>query len=579
MDIRRPWVVDSLQSARFPIYTRGNAGEVAGMVASPLQQTVISGWRAEGPWRQALVDFGAFDASEFRDDALDIIGIFHGYIYINLSIQRVFGVRMPGASAELMDRAYLGQSKGAPPYVPAPGDDAPHYTDRILESVARVLATESRPDLDEDARTAARLRAARPDYAVMSNRQLVDYSTEVYESHVREFLRKHMLMMYESSIVTGALDDAVAPLGDPTLAVRLMGGWGGVASVASSAGLWELGRLVAASPRLAEEFDTDYRGALNRLRSQDDEVSQRFTAQFDAFVFEFGSRSTQEWDVFPPDWETHPEIVLGLVNQLRKLPDGKAPHQTGLRIRDEREALLADLRVRLADDPEALSKLDVVMKALSVWMPAREQSKTNYIRGLHEVRLPFHEIGKRFQRVGVLESFEDLELLRLDEVEELIENPAVAKVIAERKVWKKELESREPPFVVAAGGPSTPDNWEFRTGPSSLPPARAGDILTGLPACPGTATGVARVVLDAADADELEAGEILVAPETDPGWTPLFATCEAVVVNVGSPLSHAAIISRELGIPAVLTVEQATKRISTGTLITVDGTAGTVTIH
>lgn len=70
-----------------------------------------------------------------------------------------------------------------------------------------------------------------------------------------------------------------------------------------------------------------------------------------------------------------------------------------------------------------------------------------------------------------------------------------------------------------------------------------------------------------------------MAPVTDPGWTPLFTSDEAVVVNVGSPLSHAAIVSRELGIPAVLAVEQATKRIKDGTLITVDGTAGTVTVH
>ncbi|MDT2005827.1 hypothetical protein FXW78_15650 [Rhodococcus opacus] len=149
----------------------------------------------------------------------------------------------------------------------------------------------------------------------------------------------------------------------------------------------------------------------------------------------------------------------------------------------------------------------------------------------------------------------------------------------DRRRWVAELEKLQPPFVLQAGDISSPETWDQRTGPSAVPIANGGDILTGIGACPGTATGVARVVLDPSEAEQLEPGEILVAPETDPGWTPLFTTCSGIVVNVGSPLSHAAIVSRELGIPAVLAVDQATRRIKTGTLLTVDGTSGTVTIH
>ncbi len=109
--------------------------------------------------------------------------------------------------------------------------------------------------------------------------------------------------------------------------------------------------------------------------------------------------------------------------------------------------------------------------------------------------------------------------------------------------------------------------------------ARPGDVLTGLAACPGAATGPARIIFDPTEATDLEPGEILVAPLTDPGWTPLFTSAAAVVVNVGAPLSHAAIVSRELGIPCVLGVPYATKRIKNGTMLTVDGSAGTVTVH
>ena len=99
----------------------------------------------------------------------------------------------------------------------------------------------------------------------------------------------------------------------------------------------------------------------------------------------------------------------------------------------------------------------------------------------------------------------------------------------------------------------------FRSVPPSEWPRRdavavdrlaVGDVLAGMPGCPGQAEGIAKVVLDSNDPFALEPGDILVAPITDPSWTPLFVPAAAVVVDVGAPLSHAIIVSRELGIPA-----------------------------
>jgi len=88
--------------------------------------------------------------------------------------------------------------------------------------------------------------------------------------------------------------------------------------------------------------------------------------------------------------------------------------------------------------------------------------------------------------------------------------------------------------------------------------------LTGIAGCPGVARGRARVVLDPLDPRGLGPGEVLVAPITDPSWTPLFVPAEAVVVDVGAQMSHAVIVSRELGIPAVVSVTGATGRSPTG---------------
>jgi phosphoenolpyruvate synthase/pyruvate phosphate dikinase len=103
-------------------------------------------------------------------------------------------------------------------------------------------------------------------------------------------------------------------------------------------------------------------------------------------------------------------------------------------------------------------------------------------------------------------------------------------------------------------------------------------VLHGTAGSGGLATGRARVVLDAADPQGLEPGDILVAPQTDPSWVPLFICAAGVVVNVGAMGSHAMIVSRELGIPCVASVAGATDIICNGATITVDGNAGTVTI-
>jgi len=113
---------------------------------------------------------------------------------------------------------------------------------------------------------------------------------------------------------------------------------------------------------------------------------------------------------------------------------------------------------------------------------------------------------------------------------------------------------------------------------TTVPTAGPGDVRTGAAGCQGVARGRARVVMDPADAIDLEPGEVLVAPITDPAWTPLFLPSAAVVVNVGALMSHAVIVSRELGIPCVVSVDEATSRIPNGALVEVDGTAGTVTV-
>jgi rifampicin phosphotransferase len=113
---------------------------------------------------------------------------------------------------------------------------------------------------------------------------------------------------------------------------------------------------------------------------------------------------------------------------------------------------------------------------------------------------------------------------------------------------------------------------------ATLPAARPGEgALTGVGAAAGRVTGPARVIDDPATA-RVEPGEILVAATTDPGWTPLFLTAGGLVSETGAIMAHGPTVAREYGIPAVISVPGATRKIVTGQVVTVDGAAGTVTV-
>ncbi|MCA9284153.1 MAG: hypothetical protein KDA22_02990, partial [Phycisphaerales bacterium] len=185
--------------------------------------------------------------------------------------------------------------------------------------------------------------------------------------------------------------------------------------------------------------------------------------------------------------------------------------------------------------------------------------------------------GRRLVEQGLADEINDFGLVLKSEVEDWIKDPRpFQEEIRKRREQMKLYSSLQEPFVFWGEQPD-PSTWK-RKGEEAIDAVAAGDVLAGFPGCPGQVTGVARVVLDPIDPTALEPGDILVAPITDPSWTPLFVSAGGVVVDVGAAQSHAMIVSRELGIPCVPSVTNATRRIPNGATVTVNGDAGTVTI-
>ncbi len=562
-------------SETFPIYTRGNAGEVYPEVYRPLSFS-IGAEKGEIAMRNALVGSGLVRPAELAGVPPTTavgVGVFGGYAYLNLSIQRHASARMVGGTANDADLTYLGGGDAAPPpHRPAPGER------NVLASIAgllqgvRLLRTTELPELAEDRRRVDVFLAGLPDVATATDAELrhgtvselIEMFAEMFEHHLR-------ISVGAGGAMTVLTQLCERRLGDAGLAVGLVSGLGGVDSAAPSIALWRLGRSVAGSPQLTAAFETGVPGLLERLR--DDPAAADFVAEFTAFLTEFGSRGPNEWDSAFDTWETAPELALALVDRMRLADPSHDPSAQQARLAAEREVLEREALERLRAPLRPLFRR--ALRAARFFARSREASKTTIVRAIHGSRLRAQELDRRLtERSGGRRG--DLWFVVAEEIDDYIADPAsFAEVIAERRRMLAELERRIPPFYFE-GQPPPLDEWPLRDAP--LEPVTVGEVIEGLGGCAGVARGRARVVTDPGDPRGLEPGDVLIAPLTDPSWTPLFVPADAVVVDVGAVMSHAVIVSRELGIPCAVSVRDATRRIPDGTLVEVDGGAGTVTV-
>ena len=325
-------------------------------------------------------------------------------------------------------------------------------------------------------------------------------------------------------------------------------------------------------------FDAGTDGLDARLRASDDPAAQDFCTNFDLFLFAYGSRGPNEWELRSPTWETEPDLALAAIDRMRLAGDDAAPNLSNTARAAEREALGSALVEALAADPETQGQFQAALSSATVFMPGRERTKTNCIKLVHEFRMALHEVGQRGVADGTMNDHRDFGLMTRPELLDFVHGRATIDraELQRRSDLMGEVAQLQEPFLFAGGRPDM--STYPRRDAVATTEVTAGEVLQGVPGCPGSYRGTARVVLDSHDPGALAPGDILVAPITDPSWTPLFVPAGAVVVDVGAPLSHAIIVSRELGIPCVVSATDATKRIPDGATIEVEGDTGKVTI-
>ena len=215
------------------------------------------------------------------------------------------------------------------------------------------------------------------------------------------------------------------------------------------------------------------------------------------------------------------------------------------------------------------------------YAPLREDGLADVGLGYPLLRQMLRELGRRFVEGGVIEETDDIFWLKQDEVEQAADRldrggalDCLSATIPQRKATWRAARRAAPPMMLPQMKFLGIDIGELKARKGG----RKGDTLKGVAGSPGCVTGPACVLSGPEDFAQMRAGDVLVAAITTPAWTPLFARAAAIVTDIGGPLSHGSIVAREYGIPAVLGTGAATKRIRSGQVITVDGSAGVVTL-
>lgn len=293
-----------------------------------------------------------------------------------------------------------------------------------------------------------------------------------------------------------------------------------------------------------------------------------FETALAAYLDDFGHRGLGETDISKPRWVEEPDYLLAQIRLLSDQPDGD----------DQTRQSRQRAETALARQPRGLRRRlsNAAAKARN-GMALREKAKSALIAGAEPPRRILLESGKRLTERNIIEKTDDVFWLTFAELTALQENRwsdrAPRRLIADRKAryaaWAAETApdvfEESPSGAVLAAQPDPAVQKNGKNGQ-----------WRGMGAYPGRYTGTARILTRPEDAHRLEPGDILVAPTTDPAWTPIFLRAGALVMEMGGAVSHGVIVAREYGLPTVVNIPGIVTALKDGERLTIDGAAGTI---
>ncbi len=553
------------------VWSNVNSGEVLPDVVTPLSWSILE------PVIGVLI--GSFFESLGMDlQGHTFFGRIGGRVYANLNtvvaaIRRVPGMRNRGLT-EVFGGQHddaLGALEFAPDDLPDLGFSTLRLARKMPALLWRMLTLSGEKADGALQRVRGRAMALlEADLADLDDRQLVERAQATVDALLTDsetFELTGAAQLYEQALY----DNCARWFGDDgnILASRMMAGLGNNDNANAGLALWALAARIRESAALADGLAGagDFGSLKAAYEASDD--GRRFLDAWRAFMAGHGHHARGELELFNARWSEQPDEILA---QVRSYVDAGAAHDFQAQfdaLGRDREAAEAEALDRLRNPFKRWMLAFLLRKARQVG-PMRETLKSHMVRTLAGVRRVVLELGRRLSGRKDLYEPDDVFFVALGELPRLIEEPEVFRpLIDERRLEYIGWLDVHPPAVVE--GRFDPDEHH------TTPAAEGTTALTGLAVSPGVVTGRARVLLRAGT-DQLEPGEILVAPFTDPGWTPYFINAAAIVMDLGGLLSHGSIVAREFGIPAVVNVGPATEVIETGQMLRVDGGKGRVEI-
>ncbi|NQT00514.1 MAG: hypothetical protein HQ580_00680 [Planctomycetes bacterium] len=413
---------------------------------------------------------------------------------------------------------------------------------------------------------------SRLDAESMSTEEIVMYCQEIM-TDINEILGNAPYLI--SVIIAIPILDLVCTKWFPDgnkIGGKLLAGVGGMVDATAGLDIWRLAATANSKVEIRDLIlsNNDWCTIENELSQTDS--GKEFLSEWNGFMLLHGHHCRGELELYNKRWSETPDYILQFIRSHITQIDKIDPVQKFDEAAKKRKRLEKQCREQLKN-PFKRIIFNLLLTRVQNGSVFRENIKSEVIKLFAAMRKLLNELGKRLSDEGILKKDDDIFFLKIEEIAPVVHGKVkfdVSQTIAARRDEYEKNSSVTPPAVVL--GRFDPDHYI----PDSID--KNAEILNGIGVSPGKATGKARVILRADTEEQLLAGEILVAPFTDPGWTPYFVPAAAIVMDEGGVISHGSIVAREYGIPAVVNVGSSTKIIKTGQTIQVDGNSGLVKI-
>jgi nucleoside-diphosphate-sugar epimerase/phosphohistidine swiveling domain-containing protein len=521
---------------RFPAFVATNLTEALPGPFSPSSASVtVRGVRAGGVTIAATLRPGGVVQ---REMALRTIGVFGHRLYGGVSCAHSMAETVPFANASTILGQFFGPTIAA---IPLFGAERPPRESRSTTGQLRDIlihggkflgiSAGSVRDTREFVADIDRLeRSVGQDFADMSDQRLLSQIFLARDHIVHGWVLASasiLLCTAYGFFLRRLTGHDITPMTGPGLV--------------SAQSLCAVRRLVALAQRdpVVTKLLSEPGEHLDALREQ----APQFYAAFAAELASVGHRGPAEAEMQSSTYSDNPELFINMVAKSLDTPAPLIPQNSRIPILARPIAMLAARQLR-----------------------DREVRRDKVIRGIWVLRLMLREYGRRLTGAGIFETADDVFYLLIDELNSL--PPNASDIVARRRAEQ---------LLLAAVFPPVAFSGLWRPTDTSLTVLTVDETMYGRGICGGRVRGRVRIVRPET-IDDLQPGEILVAEATDVGYTPAFAYAAAVVTDLGGPMSHAAVVAREFGVPCVVNANGASRRLPAGSIVEVDGATGEVRV-